>query len=71
MRRTNLELDRTEIEDATRKVVEIIEEGLEHGFFEYSITGEILNSGTRCVTVKAGKSYRFTIRPKKKDDKQP
>ncbi len=64
------ELDRSEMDRATRKIVEAVEEGLEHGFFEYSITGEIVSGGARCVTVKAGKSYRFTIRPKKDDNQR-
>ncbi len=62
------ELDRSEMDKATRKIIEVIKEGLEHGFFEYSITGEIVNGGARCITVKAGKSYRFKIRPKKDED---
>ncbi len=62
MPRQTPELDRAELEAVTRKLVEVVEEGLEHGFFEYSVTGEIVKGGVRCITVKAGKSYRFKIR---------
>ncbi len=54
-------LDRAQIEAATRKIVEIIEDGLEHGHFECLITGEIANATTRRLTVRSGKSYRFNI----------
>ncbi|MCW5830669.1 MAG: hypothetical protein KIT79_15285 [Deltaproteobacteria bacterium] len=60
----NPHLDRTELEQAIRKLVEVLEEGLDHGFFDYSVTGEIVRGGIRCVTVRAGKSYRFLIHPK-------
>jgi hypothetical protein len=35
--------------------------GLQHGFFEMSVTVEMMQSKKRCVTIKAGKSYRFII----------
>ena len=63
MPRQTPELDKTELAAVTRKLVEVVEEGLEHGFFEYSVTGEIIKGGVRCITVKAGKSYQFKIRP--------
>lgn len=34
--------------------------GLHHGFFEYSLIGEIKN-GKRHVILKAGKTYKFTL----------
>lgn len=34
--------------------------GLKHGFFNFSLTGEIKN-GKRHVTLKAGKNHKFTI----------
>lgn len=36
--------------------------GLKHGFFDFSLTGEIKN-GKRHVTLKAGKNHKFTIAP--------
>lgn len=68
MPRQNPELDSADLETATRKLVEVVKEGLEHGFFECAITGEITNGGARCMIVKAGKSYRFKIRPKRPEN---
>jgi hypothetical protein len=36
-------------------------EGVRHGFFEMSVTVEMMQSKKRCITVKAGKSYRFVV----------
>lgn len=38
-----------------------VREGLEHGFFEFSITCEVIKDGKRRLTIKAGKSYQFVI----------
>lgn len=40
----------------------LILDGLEHGFFDCSIACELVNGRKRRVTIKAGKSHRFTIR---------
>jgi len=42
---------------------EIVLDGLRHGFFEYQITGEMLNENKRRLIIKAGKSHRFVISP--------
>ena len=39
----------------------LIGEGLKHGFFECSITCEIVNGGKRQLVIRAGKSHKFTI----------
>ncbi len=39
----------------------LVVEGLEHGFFDYSIACEIANGGKRTLMIRAGKSYIFTI----------
>lgn len=39
----------------------VIVDGLKHGFFDCSIACETANTGKRHVTIRAGKSYRFTI----------
>ena len=39
----------------------ILEESVAHGFFDVRITGEIIKGGQRCVTVSAGRSYRFYV----------
>jgi hypothetical protein len=40
---------------------EIVEDGLRHGFFECSISCEIVNGKKRRLVIRAGKSYQFTI----------
>ncbi len=39
----------------------IIEEGVDHGFFECVVSCEIVNSNKRRLVIKAGKSHRFVI----------
>jgi len=36
-------------------------EGLNHGFFDCSITSEIIAGGKRQFVIRAGKSHKFTI----------
>jgi hypothetical protein len=42
-------------EHMTRELVE----GISHGFFEMTVTVEMMQSKKRCITIKAGKSRRF------------
>ncbi len=35
--------------------------GLQHGFFSFKVTGEIINGKKRKVIVEAGKKYQFVI----------
>lgn len=46
-----------------RKLNEIVLDGLEHGFFEYTVTCELMNNQKRRLVIKAGKSHQFTIPP--------
>jgi hypothetical protein len=43
-------------------LMEIVLDGLRHGFFDCVITCERVNEGKRRVVIKAGKSHQFTIR---------
>jgi hypothetical protein len=36
-------------------------DGVRHGFFEMTVTVEMMQSKKRCITIKAGKSYRFIV----------
>ena len=51
--------------EPVRSALELIEsllvEGIKHGHFDYSITCETGIGGRRLLTVKAGKSHKFTI----------
>jgi len=44
------------------KLVEEIQDGLRHGFFEYGVTCELMKDRKRRLTIKAGKSHQFIIR---------
>jgi len=49
------------LEQAFDRLTREIRDGLRHGFFELSVACEIVNGGKRGLTIKAGKSHRFTI----------
>jgi hypothetical protein len=46
---------------AMRKLQSEVQEGLAHGFFELSVSCEVIKAGKRRLTIKAGKSYQFVI----------
>jgi hypothetical protein len=50
-----------ELDRAFVKLLDEVHRGLQHGFFEYVITCEIVKDGKRRLTLKVGKSYQFTI----------
>ena len=54
-----------ELQAALEKVKSEIIDGLEHGFFEFGISGELINGGKSRLTIWAGKNYRFVIPPRR------
>ena len=54
--RTGRELDK-----AKGRLLQEMEDGLRHGFFEFLVTCEVVKNGRRQLTIKAGKSHRFVI----------
>ena len=50
-----------ELEAAMAKVLDELREGLIHGFFDYSMSCEIVGGAKRRFTLRAGKSHRFVI----------
>ncbi len=46
---------------AIQRVVAEIEAGLRHGYFDYSVTCEVVGHGRRRLVLRAGKSYQFVI----------
>ena len=48
-------------ERVVRRIVAEIDAGLRHGYFEYTLTCEVVSRGTRRVLLRAGKHYRFLI----------
>jgi hypothetical protein len=53
---------RGQLAEALAHFDKIVVDGLQHGFFECSITCQIMNRGARQLVIRAGKSYQFTIR---------
>lgn len=49
--------------DAISALFGVVQDGLEHGFFEYSLHCETVKDGKRALVIDAGKLYRFTIPP--------
>jgi len=50
-----------ELKRALRRLESEVQDGLGHGFFELSVTCEVIKEGRRRLTIKAGKSYQFII----------
>jgi hypothetical protein len=50
-----------ELRQALQKLESEVLEGLGHGFFELSVSCEVIKDGKRRLTIKAGKSYQFVI----------
>ena len=51
----------SELSGALAKLEQEILDGLRHGFFEYVVSCEIVTGQRRRLTIRAGKSHRFTI----------
>jgi hypothetical protein len=49
------------IDCALNRVLAELHDGLRHGFFEFTITGEVVGQERRRLTLRAGKSYQFVI----------
>jgi hypothetical protein len=49
------------MERALQRLDTEVREGLEHGFFDLSITCEVTKERKRRLIIKAGKSYQFVI----------
>jgi hypothetical protein len=52
----------TSIDCAVQRIVAEIHDGLRHGFFEFTLTCEVIGHERRRLTLHAGKSYQFIIR---------
>jgi hypothetical protein len=50
-----------QLREALDRLEGLVVDGLRHGFFHYSIAGEIGNGGKRQLVIRAGKSHKFTI----------
>jgi hypothetical protein len=52
---------RGQLAEALAHLENVVVEGLNHGFFEYTITCEIANGRKRHLMIRAGKAHKFTI----------
>jgi len=50
-----------ELKAACDHVVHELVNGVQHGFFEMVVTVETVQSKKKSITIKAGKSHRFTV----------
>ena len=51
----------TALDRAMRRVIAEISEGVQHGFFEFAVTCEVIGQERRRLILKAGKSFQFVI----------
>lgn len=49
------------VDRALSRVLAEIHDGLRHGFFEFTLTCEVVGQERRRLTLKAGKSHQFLI----------
>jgi len=49
------------LDRALRRLLAEIHDGLRHGFFEFTLTCEVIGQERRRLTLRAGKSYQFLI----------
>ena len=51
----------TALDRAVQRVLAEIYEGLRHGYFDFSLTCEVVSQDRRRLILRAGKSYQFVI----------
>jgi len=51
----------TRLDRALGRILSEIHAGLRHGYFEYTLTCEVISQGRRRVLLRAGKHYQFVI----------
>ena len=49
------------LDRAVRRVLHELDAGLKHGYFEFTLTCEVIGQGRRCLQLRAGKHYQFVI----------
>jgi hypothetical protein len=57
--RANASLD--QLDKALQRVLAEIHAGLRHGYFEYTLSCEVIGQGRRRLLLRAGKHYQFLI----------
>lgn len=56
-----MEQEPTSIANIFDKLRHEVLSGLKHGFFEFSLHGEIINGNKRRMMLKAGKTHKFIV----------
>lgn len=51
----------SQLDCALAKIKQILFDGLRHGFFEFTVSGEAIKQGKRRVLIKAGNSHSFVV----------
>jgi len=64
-----LSAGRSALDHALGRLVAEVYDGVRHGYFEFGLTCEVVNQERRRLTIRAGKTYQFTI--PKEDCLQP
>ena len=49
------------IDRALRRVIGEIRDGLRHGYFEFTLSSEVIGGGRRRLQLRAGKNHQFVI----------
>ena len=49
------------VDRAIRRILAELHDGLRHGFFEFTLTCEVVGQERRRLTLRAGKSHQFVI----------
>lgn len=56
-----MEKDPASLQMVFERLRQEILSGLKHGFFEFSLHGEIINGNKRRMMLKAGKTHKFIV----------
>jgi hypothetical protein len=57
----NLDVHGVARDRALARIIAEIHAGLRHGYFEYTLTCEVISQGDRRLVLHAGKNYQFVI----------
>ena len=50
-----------ELDRAMAKIKQVLLDGLRHGFFEFSVSGEAIKRDKRRIIIKAGNTHVFVV----------
>ena len=51
----------TALNRAMQRLIAEVHDGLRHGFFEFTVSCEVIGQERRRLTLRAGKSYQYVI----------